>query len=63
MSHYPQMTSWKGMYHYIQGIKTGEFKLYDYESTYENNKRYGQPKPPMVNLPKLKDAKVPLAIF
>jgi hypothetical protein len=44
-------------------MKADKFQLYDYKSNIENMKHYGESKPPQVNLPNLKDAKVPLAIF
>ena len=51
------------MYHYGQNMKADKFQLYDYKSTEENNKHYGDSMPPLVDLPNFKDAQVPLAIF
>ena len=48
--------------HYLQIIKTKEFKQYDWGSNKENKKRYGKDKPPTLDLGKI-PAKVPVAMI
>lgn len=63
MAHYSAETSWKSLYHYGQGIVTGNFQLFDYHSKKENRLHYGTPQPPQIDLSKVGAASVPMAMF
>ncbi len=54
-SHVPDSVSTKTLVHFLQLIKSGEFRNFDYGSSYENKKRYGQDfnEPPVYNISKI----------
>lgn len=62
MGHFPAGASVQSFIHYAQMINSGKFQLYDWGSTSENHKHYGQNTPPMVNLANIK-GDVPVAMF
>jgi hypothetical protein len=63
MGHMPGGTSVKSILHYAQSIDAEEFQLYDYGSSDANDKRYGQIEPPIVDLTRIREAEVPIAMF
>ncbi|KAF7141171.1 hypothetical protein RHSIM_Rhsim06G0169000 [Rhododendron simsii] len=46
----PQPTATKNMLHLAQMVRQGTIAMYDYGSKDDNNKRYGQPTPPVYNM-------------
>ncbi|KAK7582254.1 hypothetical protein V9T40_013699 [Parthenolecanium corni] len=58
-SHIPAGTSTNSLIHYGQGVETGDFRMYDWGSTY-NIKLYGDKKPPAYKIRKIT---TPMAVF
>lgn len=54
---YPGGTSMKNMVHWLQGVRSGEFKKFDYGST-KNVQVYGRPTPPPYQLGRINDTKI-----
>ena len=54
---YPGGTSFKNMIHFMQGVRSGEFKRYDY-GVRQNLATYGSAQPPMYDLGKIKHPNV-----
>lgn len=44
MSQYPNGASWNQLIHYMQLVKYGEFKAFDYYNKSKNIKKYGSAK-------------------
>lgn len=53
----------KSFLHYAQSISSEKFELFDYGSSAMNNLKYGQSSPPEVDLKKIENTKVPVAMF
>ncbi|XP_050390148.2 lysosomal acid lipase/cholesteryl ester hydrolase [Patella vulgata] len=60
LAHNPAGTSAKNMVHFAQGVRTDTFQKYDYGSTAENLKHYGQATPPVYHP---ENMTTPVAIF
>uniref|UniRef100_A0A2C9JRY0 Lipase n=1 Tax=Biomphalaria glabrata TaxID=6526 RepID=A0A2C9JRY0_BIOGL len=60
VAHTPGGTSVRNILHWSQAINSMKFQHFDYGSTKENLKHYGQPTPPLYDPRKVK---VPVAIF
>lgn len=63
MGHMPGGTSAKSFMHYAQSISSGKFQLFDYGSTALNTLKYGQANPPEVDLTRIDNTEVPVALF
>ena len=67
IAHMPGGVGLKNLFHFGQGIKSQNFQLWDYDMEFapkrSNWEAYGQPEPPQVDLTKIRDAGVPVAIF
>lgn len=61
MGHFPSGASVQSLIHYAQMIKTKDFFLYDWGSKKDNQVRYGQDTPPIVNLQQIKS--LPTVMF
>ncbi|XP_017770538.1 PREDICTED: uncharacterized protein LOC108558213, partial [Nicrophorus vespilloides] len=59
LSNAPAGASSKQVLHFLQSIRFGHFRQYDYHSKEENIRYYGQPSPPDYNLSKIN---VPIAL-
>ena len=64
-SHIPSSASLKSIVHYSQNIQRKIFQMYDYGSPDLNEQKYGpgNSNPPVINLSKIQDTKIPVAIF
>ena len=60
MGHYPNGASVQSMLHYAQLISKEDMELFDWDSTFVNEKKYGQEIPPKVDFSKIT---VPTAMF
>ena len=61
MGHFPAGASVQSLVHYAQMIKEKDFYLYDWGSKSNNQARYGQDTPPIVDLTQIHD--LPMAMF
>ncbi|XP_073257563.1 lysosomal acid lipase/cholesteryl ester hydrolase-like isoform X1 [Porites lutea] len=59
-THTPAGTSVRNIVHFAQMYKSKKFQMYDYGSSKENKKHYGQPTPPQYNA---SDMTVPVALY
>ncbi|XP_066476438.1 lysosomal acid lipase/cholesteryl ester hydrolase isoform X2 [Tiliqua scincoides] len=59
-SHCPAGTSVQNMFHWIQAVKSGQFKAFDWGSKAANMAHYNQPTPPFY---KIKEMTVPTAVW
>lgn len=59
-THTPAGTSVRNMVHFAQMYISKKFQMYDYGSSEENKKHYGQPTPPRYNA---SDMTVPVALY
>ncbi|CAH3018896.1 unnamed protein product [Porites evermanni] len=59
-THTPAGTSVRNMVHFAQMYISKKFQMYDYGSSEENKKHYGQPTPPQYNA---SDMTVPVALY
>ena len=53
----------KSFLHYAQSISSGKFALFDYGNSLENRYAYGSDTPPEVNLKRIENTEVPIAMY
>lgn len=63
MGHMPGGGSAKSFLHYAQSISSGKFQHFDYGSKVENRYNYGSDTPPEVDLTRIENTEVPVAMF
>lgn len=60
MAHFPAGSSAKNFLHFKQMLKAPEFRRFDYNNEKKNIEHYGQSKPPLYDLSKIR---LPVHIF
>jgi pimeloyl-ACP methyl ester carboxylesterase len=60
MTHTPAGTSVQNMIHFMQGVQTDQFQMYDFGTPAENLRHYGQTIPPLYDL---SSVHVPVALY